>query len=336
MQEKLLITGRRLFAALLVCLAILAAGNFVVQRLTAHTVARRILADTRAASPSQIIALGNSLMRSGFIPDSFGPPASPQDSSPAFNLAMGASTPVEQLLLFRAGLRSFSKPRLLLYGFYDFQLTDPVAFANADLVGNHDILYYQEPQFARRYFSMTRYESAAFEATRRFPMLAERGAVWAKVELLRRYLSQQGMPAEVRNQFGRVGDFTLLEARNREEFEQHCAIASYEKLNAPVSEIIREAQQQGIRVVVIVMPLPPKHVQSFYDTPAWSAYQRHIQQLLAAQSVSYLDASAWIPDGSKFGDALHLTPEGADEFSRRLGALCSDLENLNACSTTEK
>src|SRR5205823_12646982 len=107
---------------------------------TAHTVSRRLLADARAASSTQIIALGNSLMRSGFIPEAFAPPTPPLEPSPAFNLAMGASTPVEQLLLLRAGLRSFTKPRLLLYGFYDFQLTDPIAFANADLIGNHDIL----------------------------------------------------------------------------------------------------------------------------------------------------------------------------------------------------
>ena len=26
---------------------------------------------------------------------------------------------------------------LVLYGFYDFQLTDPVSFASSDLIGNH-------------------------------------------------------------------------------------------------------------------------------------------------------------------------------------------------------
>jgi hypothetical protein len=336
MQEKLFITHRQFLGAILACLAVLAAGNLMVQRLTAHTVYRRILADARASSSAQIVALGNSLMRSSFVPETFAPPASPHDQSPAFNLAMGASTPVEQLLLLRAGLRSFSKPRLLLYGFYDFQLTDPVAFSNTDLIGNHDILYYEEPDFARRYFLMNRYESAAFAATRRLPMLAERGAVWGKVELLRRHLGQQGMPAEATNQFGRAADFTLLEAKNREEFEQHCAASAHAELNAPVSEIIREAQQQGMFVVFIVMPLPPKHVQSFYDTPVWTTYQKHIQEILAAQNVAYLDASRWLPDASKFGDALHLTPQGAGEFSRRLGRLCSNPDNLSACSSIGK
>jgi len=336
MPEKLLITRRQFFVALLVCLAILLAVNRTVQRLTAHTVSRRVLEEARAARSARVIVLGNSLMRAGFLPEVFSGAAGSASKSPAVNLALGASSPVEQLLLLRAGLHSVSRPKLLLYGFYDFQLTDPVTFANADIIGNHDILYYQEPAFARRYFQMTRYDSATFEITRHFPMLYERGAVWAKVELLRRSLGQQGMPAESRNQFGRAGDFTLLEARNRDEFEQHCASASRAAFNAPTAEIIRAAQEREIRIVFVVMPLPPKHVRTFYDTAAWHAYQRHIQQLLAVPNVAYLDASRWITDASRFGDALHLTPQGADEFSRRLGAFCSDLKNLDACSSSGK
>jgi hypothetical protein len=332
MQQNLLITRRQFFAAFLVCLAVLAAGNLVVQRLTAHTVSRRILAEARTSSSAQVIALGNSLMRSGFVPEAFAPPISPQAQAPAVNLAMGASTPVEQLLLLRAGLRAIPDARLLLYGFYDFQLTDPVAISNSDIIGNRDILYYQEPEFARGFYQMSRYDSAAFEITRRFPMLAERGAVWAKVEWLRRYLGQQGLPPESRNQFGRISDFTLLEAKSREEFERHCVAAAQAQLSRPVLEIIREARQHGSRVVFVVMPLPPRHVDSFYGTSAWSVYQRHLRNLLAAQNVAYLDASRWIPDVSKFGDALHLSEQGAKEFTRRLAAQCSVLERVDFCS----
>jgi hypothetical protein len=336
MRQNLEITRRQFCGALAVCLAVLAAGNYAVGRLTAHTVSRRLLADTREAGHARVIALGNSLMRSGFVPEVFSPPVTPGGHSPAFNLAMGASTPVEQLLLLRAGLQSFTAPRLLFYGFYDFQLTDPVSFSNADMIGNHDILYYQEPEFARRHYQMSRYEAAVFEIDRRASLLAERGAVWAKVELLRRGLGQQGMPVEASNQFGRAADFTLLEARNHEEFERHCAAASLAGLNAPVAEIIREAQQRGIKVVFVVMPLPPRHVEAFYDSGGWSTYQRHLRRLLAAQSVSYLDASRWISDPEKFGDALHLTPAGADGFSRHLGELCSNLDDLGSCPSREK
>lgn len=139
-------------------------------------------------------------------------------------------------------------------------------------------------------------------------MPSERGAVWGKVELVRRAISQQGMPAEARNQFGRAGDVTLLEAKSRDEFEQHCAAASQTTLNAPVAEIIREAQEKGIRVVFIVMLLTPRRVRLSYGATAWASYQQHIRQLLD----------------------LHLS-QGPEEFSRRLAAaLCSGA--LNSCS----
>lgn len=324
MQEKLLVTRRQFFGALLVCLAILTAGNLIVQRLTAHTVSRRVLEDARAARSAEVIALGNSLMRAGFLPEAFAGTAGSASNSSAVNLALGASSPVEQLLLLRAGLRSASSPKILLYGFYDFQLTDPITFANSDIIGNRDILYYQEPELARHYFQMTRSNFAAFEITRRFPMLYERGAVWAKVELLRRSLGQQGMPAESRNQFGRAADFTLLEAKNRAQFEKECLAASQASLNMPVAEIIRESRERGIRVVFILMPLPPNHVREFYDAPAWSVYQQHIRQLLAQQNVNFVDASRWIPDGDGFGDALHLSQKGAEQFSRRLAGALAD------------
>jgi len=331
MQQQLSINRRQFGATLLVCLAILAAGNLVVARLTAHTVSRRVLEDARNATSAQVVALGNSLVRAGFVRDVFLPAHAPFTKFPAVNLALGASSPVEQLLILREAFRAKSNPRLLIYGFYDFQLTDPLSFSNADIIGNHDILYYQEPEFARSFFQMTRYDSAAFEMTRRFPMLAERGAVWAKVELFRRFITQQGMPPELRTRFGRAADFTLLEAKSKDEFEQHCLQAAQGGLNAAISEIIREAQQHSTRSVFIVMPLPPKHIETFYETVAWSAYQRHIRQLLAAQGVAYLDASRWIPDASKFGDALHLSDQGAEEFSRRLAAACSDLERAKFC-----
>lgn len=331
MREQGTIKRGQFFGTLFVCLLVLAAANLVVQRLTANTVSRRILADARSAREAQVIALGNSLVRSGFDAGAFVPPDAAKGM--AVNLAMGASTPPEQLLLLRAGLRAEPKARLLLYGFYDFQLTEPIEFANAEIIGNHDILYYQEPEFARGFYRMGRYESVQFEITRRAPMLAERGAVWAKVELLRRAMGQQGMPAEARNQFGRAADFTMLEAKSREEFERHCVAAARAPLNAPVAEMVREAQEKNVSVVFVLMPLPPHHVQTFYESAAWAEYEVHVRSLLDERKVAYVNASRWIPDAGKFSDALHLSEDGAQEFSRRLGAVCADRDAAHPCET---
>jgi hypothetical protein len=317
----------------LVCAAVLACANAVVGSLTQHSVSRRILADAKSAgSSTQTIALGNSLVRSGFNSDEF---AAAQQSAGVqnvvLNMAMGASTPAEHLLLLRAALRADDRAQLLLYGFYDFQLTDPVSFTFSDMIGNHDLLYYDEPEFARRYYSMSRYDTAGFEIVRHFPLLAERGAVWAKVERLRRAISQQGMPSQATNQFGRVADFTLLEASSQDEFVKHCEQASQEQLNPPVLEMIRETQERQLRVVFVLMPLPPRHVQTFYDTRGWEEYQRHLHELLAKQNVALVDASRWFPDAAQFGDALHLNEEGAREFSQRLGISCGNVNSFNSC-----
>src|SRR5215472_831698 len=154
MAERI-VTRKQLLLTALVWLAMLGAANLAVKRLTAHTVSRRILADARNAPSAQVIALGNSLMRAGFVPEIFAPPAAPGTSSAAFNLAMGASLPPDQLLLFREGLRTIPHARVLLYGFYDFQLTDEFLIRNADLIGNQDILYYQEPEFAHGFYEMS-------------------------------------------------------------------------------------------------------------------------------------------------------------------------------------
>jgi hypothetical protein len=83
----------------------------------------------------------------------------PSVQSAALNMAMGASSPAEHLLLLRAALRADDRAQLVLYGFYDFQLTDPVSFAFSNVIGNHDLLYYGELEFAPRYDSMSRYDA---------------------------------------------------------------------------------------------------------------------------------------------------------------------------------
>jgi hypothetical protein len=121
----------------------------------------------------QTIALGNSLVQSGFNPDEFvAAQQLPSVRSAALNMAMGASSPAEHLLL-RAALRADDRAPLVLYGFYDFQLTDPVSFAFSDVIGNHDLPYYGEPEFAPRYDSMSRYDAAGFEIARHFLDSAE-------------------------------------------------------------------------------------------------------------------------------------------------------------------
>src|SRR5260370_36974751 len=135
------ITRGQFWGTVLVCAAVLACANAVGGSLKRRSVSRRILSDAKSAgSSTQTIGLGNSLVRSGFNSDEFA--AAHQSAgvqNVVLNMAMGASTPAEHLLLLRAALRADDRAQLLLYGFYDFQLTDPVSFTFSDMIGNHDL-----------------------------------------------------------------------------------------------------------------------------------------------------------------------------------------------------
>jgi len=316
-----MLSKRQFVLALAITLAVVAAINVVLALLAQRTLPRRIMRRAAESPSAEVLAIGNSLMVAGFHESSFDSAAGVPPAHAAVNLGLGASTPVEQLLLFRYAIAHGMRPRLLIYGFYDFQLTDPVTMTNADLIGNRAILYYLEPEYARRFYSLTAHDAVEFEVMRFFPMFVERGAVWSKVEEFRRLLSQQGLPARRTNQFGRASDFSLLEASSSEEFTRHCDSARAAGLASPVEELLRQARAAEIPVAVIEMPMSPYHLRAFYSSPAWPAYVSHLRSLFAPYDVSFVDASNWVTDGSLFADNLHLSPAGGQEFSRELGDL---------------
>ena len=147
-----------------------------------------------------------------------------------------------------------------------------------------------------------------------------RGAIWAKVEILRRTMGQEGLPAQRSNQFGRAADFTLLEAKDDQEFRQKCEDALSQPLSPAVSELLRVASNAGLSIAVVEMPMRQAHRRTFYDTAWWQEYVAHVRKLLAAYPATFIDASHWILADAQFDDALHLGQSGAEEFSRRLGS----------------
>ena len=312
---------RKFFGTVGILLLILVAVNIAVAIATRNSVPRRVMARARQFPRATVMGLGNSLMGAGFIEAPFNRAMGLEPSTGAVNLALGASSPVEQLLLLRYALRTQIHPQLLLYGFYDFQLTDPLSMTTADLVGNRAVLYYLEPEYGRAFYQLSMHDRAEFEIMRRFPMTVDRGAIWAKVELLRREISQQGMPEEVSNRFGRARDFSLLEASDPAEFIGQCKFSMNRSLVPAVQEIIRHGKAAGAKIVIIEMPMPPSHLQLFYDTAAWERYSAHVREQLGQAGVTYLDASRWFGDASSFADSLHLTEVSGLKFSERLGEL---------------
>ena len=316
-----MLTKRQLVLATAVLVAGLLVMNAVVAFLTRNSMPRRVMRHARESRSASVLALGNSLVAAGFDEAAFDTAAGLSSPNGAVNLGLGASAPVEQLLLLRYALAHGLHPHLVVYGFYDFQLTALDHFTTSDLIGNHAMLYYVEPFYARRFYSLSLHDSFLFRATHAIPMFAERGAVWAKVEIFRRAIAQQGMPPERTNCMGRAADFSLLESDNDEDFRRKCEASMNLPLAPAVSELLRQAYDARLTIVVVEMSMRQTHRQLFYDTAGWTQYLAHIRNLLAPYHVIYVDASSWIEKDSLFEDPLHLSPSGAAQFSERLGSL---------------
>jgi hypothetical protein len=332
-----MMTKRQLIGAIVVLLAGLAAMNVAVAALTRNSVPRRVMQHARESQAATVMALGNSLVASGFHESAFDSATDLSAPRGAVNLGLGASTPVEQLLLLRYALAQGMRPQLVIYGFFDFQLTEPGNFSMGDMIGNRAMDYYVEPFYGRRFYSLSAHDAVEFRALQAFPMFADRGAIWAKVEIVRRTLGQQGLPAQRTNQFGRAADFTLLEAKDEQEFRTKCAEGLSQPLSPAVSELLRIANNAGLSIAVVEMPMRQAHRHTFYDTASWREYVGHIRKLLGVYPVTFIDASHWILDDTEFDDPLHLGERGAEEFSRRLGGeLRTEMATVPALRATSR
>jgi hypothetical protein len=290
-----------------------------VAALTRNSVPRRVMRHARESQEPTVVALGNSLVASGFRESAFDSATDLNAPRGAVNLGLGASTPLEQLLLLRYALAEGMRPQLVIYGFFDFQLTEPGDFSIGDMLGNRAMDYYIEPSYGRRFYSLSAHDALEFRALQAFPMFADRCAIWAKMEGLRRAMGQQGWPAQRSNQFGRAADFTLLEAKDEREFRQKCEHALSRPLSSAVRELLRVASDAGLSIAVVEMPMRQTHCRTFCDNTGWQEYVAHVRKLLAAYPVTFIDASHWILDDAEFDDPLRLGERGAQEFSRRLG-----------------
>jgi hypothetical protein len=310
---------RQLVLALAGLLVFLVGLNETVAVATRQSVPRRLMAHARQSTGASVIALGTSLIGTGFVESAFDEGMGLVPQSGAVNLGLGASSPVEQLLMLRYALHQGIRPQIVVYGFYDFQLTHPAELTTQDLIGNRAMLYYVEPEYARNFYSLSLHDRIEFEIMRHFELFADRGTVWERVERFRRAISQKGMPPEKTNAMGRANDFALLEFPSTAAFIQECGRASRRDLIPAVREIALQSAAAGSEVYFVEMPMPPAHVHSFYDAPAWADYRAHVRGLLGQLGVTYIDASHWMPEESAFDDPLHLTYMGAQQFSRRLG-----------------
>jgi hypothetical protein len=311
---------RRLVLQLLVLLAVLAAGNGAVAFLSRNSLSRQKLHAIQASPPADVLFLGNSQMEAGADCRAF---ESAWPGRHALNLGLGSSSPAEHALLLRAAGRHAGAQ--VVYGFFDVQLTYQVTGGWADLTGNRAMSYYADLDSAiALYAPDSPLHAAQMRVVSRVPLLVERMAVWAKVEMLRRRLGGVGLPAEETNRFGRAADFDQVVAADPAEFR--AAVDRRAPLNRPVKDLFETARKRGSKVLVVEMPLRSRHRHQAYETVPWQLYRGYLESLIREEGGSYLVASDWISDDD-FADHLHLNNAGAATFSRRLAQTLRDRHN---------
>jgi hypothetical protein len=318
---------RKTSISVAIAILIMVGGDLLARRISLNSVPRqRISLITSAPDPVDVLAIGNSLVQSGFDRNTFQQVCREEDRPcVAVNGGVGATGTIEHLILSRLAF-SRHHVRTVMYGFFDSQLSDDPPLKNADILGNHNMLYYQEPAVTLQYAQFDRVNRIAFEVFRRSALLRERSSIWARVERFRRQLESFGMPAQETNEFGRKSDFALLEAADTNAFNSRCEeiVESGKFLSPPIEALLDEARQHGTRVIFVEMPMHPSHLQRFYSQPVWESFRAKTRAAVEAEGARYLDASGWVRESKLFEDPLHLSGEGAKEFSRRLAGYWLD------------
>jgi hypothetical protein len=308
-------TFRRLVIQILPAIAVLVAANAGVWVLARNSIPRQVLRHGEQSQPATDLFLGNSLMAAGLDEAAFRlvKPGRP------LNMAIGDTDTVQHYLIYRQ--QNKHRTAAVYYGFFDTQLTDLPEGGWNTLKGNRAMAYYVDPETAIGfYYADSVMKAFTHRLVARVPMLVERFLIWGRVERLRRFLGEIGMPKKDTNRFGRAEDFSLLEA-NTQEFAQRCnrMVVDQVPLARSVAAIFRLAKERtSQRIYVVEMPMPEGHRNVFYNKPEWRVYRAHLVKLVREAGGVYVPAADWIGKGG-FRDNLHLNEVGARSFSSRLG-----------------
>jgi hypothetical protein len=318
---------KRLFIPLGILLVIIAGYNLLIHHTAKSTYRHHLLASlSEIPLDTDFLFLGNSLVEAGCDPSAFREawPVAQRPPTPV-NIALGATSPVEHYLILKHALDRPIHPKYLVYGFFDDQLNAPSRGDWADLVGNRAFSYYFPDEAAALYAPGSSFKKWEMRIIGHIPMLAERSSFWGKVELLRRGIEDIGMPKQQTTRYGRAKDFAALEAADLPSFNQRCdAILSKRAGFSPaIRKMIELAQQRGITLVLLEMPMPSRHRNIFYSSLAWSEMRAYLQTLAQQNHTIYLSASDWVEDDQTFEDATHLNEQGAKRFSAKLAEALS-------------
>lgn len=307
----------RLLAQMALWMACLAAFNVAVQKLSRTSIPRQVARSIDTSGPVTDLFVGNSLVAAAIDAEAF---AKAHPGRHALNIGLGSSYPAEHNILLRRSLKLH--PGRVYYGFFDRQLIDPAKGGWGDLVGNRAMAYYMNLELAIRFYAADDPLGAGMmRVIARIPMIVERYAIWVRIEKLRRRLGEIGLEKQATNRFGRADDFGLLEATDASHFLNNIqrAVDTHAEFVPAITDMIQVLREQEIPLILVEMPMHSGHRKRFYDHAQWKHARQYFADKVRRAGCVYIDASDWIRD-DQFADKLHLNPEGAAEFSRRIGS----------------
>ena len=277
----------------------------------------KVIADIGRSHGDCIVGIGNSVMAYAFVPEVFNDVARNLGLSCAgLNASMGGADVVEQLLLMREALRSNPHPKMIVYGFFDLQLSEKPTNAIQDLVSVRNVGLVLEPQLASRYYEMPLGPRIELSILRHFPIFVFRGHAYKMVTELRERLQRIGLPPEEQRPKDRFVELLLPPSVFTKTLETYGTVQPI--FSRPVRELLNQAKQTGARVVLVSMPLPPSHITTYYSTPEWASYKERVQHALSQEGIEFLDGSQWEPDARDYLDSVHLNEEGSKQFTSHL------------------
>lgn len=307
---------KRITLPLILFLALLAAVNAALLFLSRSTQRGVLLSALRRPSDANILIVGNSLMNAGIDPQTL--ESGQSRGLRTFDATLGQSSPIDHALIAREALAHQPEVKWLVYGYFDDQLNHDPSLAAAELSGNRAFVFYFPSDAADLMQHPDPWTRARLHLFGALPMLRERSALWMKVEKVRRQLSEVGMPKHETNRFGRAEDFAALDTPVEDFIPRARAVLESDSgLFKPTRAILATAKEHGVRVVIVEMPMRSTHRQGLYATPEWKALREANMQWLADAGATYVTATEWIAD-SGFNDPVHMSPEGAREFSAKL------------------
>ena len=323
-------TTRSFLTCLVTLLAIVFVLNVLIHYSSKNAQRRQLLASLDRIQPdTDSIFLGNSLVEAGCDPVSFKLAWNRGDQPvhPA-NIALGATSPVEHYLILKKALSHNLHLKYVIYGYFDDQLNAPVRGDWSDLVGNRALSYYFPDEAAALYAPGSSLKKWQLRLSEWLPMLSERSSLWGKIEMARRHLEEIGMPKHQVNRYGRVEDFSALEASDTASFNLRCQAVVERQMgfSLPIQKIIELSQEHHAAVILVEMPMPSRHRTLFYASPAWAKLKSYVTKLAEERSLIVISAADWLGDDANFEDATHLNPEGAKRFSARLSEKLSALD----------